>query len=96
MLQYHPSDGSLKHLHYPYISVYGERKEMDNKNRQAEEKREEQNRPERAVSILLIVILLCVFGGIQLFCLGLIGEYVGQVYREVKARPRYVKDIELK
>ena len=42
------------------------------------------------------IILLCVFGGIQLFCLGLIGEYVGQVFREVKARRRYVKDIELK
>lgn len=42
------------------------------------------------------IILMCAFGGIQLFCLGIIGEYVGQLYREVKGRPRYIKDTELK
>ena len=42
------------------------------------------------------ITLLSFFGGIQIFCLGIIGEYVGQVFREVKARPRYIKDTELK
>ena len=42
-----------------------------------------------------MIILLCFFRGLQIFCLGIIGEYVGQVYREVKARPRYIKDKEL-
>lgn len=41
------------------------------------------------------IIVMCAFGGIQLFCLGIIGEYVGQLYREVKARPRYIKDKEI-
>lgn len=41
------------------------------------------------------VAMSAFFGGLQIFCLGIIGEYLGQVYREVKARPRYIKDIEL-
>lgn len=41
------------------------------------------------------IVFLTFFSGVQLFCLGIIGEYIGQVYREVKARPRYIKDVEL-
>ena len=43
-----------------------------------------------------LVILMAFFGGLQLFCMGIIGEYIGQVYNEVKARPRYIVEKELR
>lgn len=43
-----------------------------------------------------IVTLMAFFGGLQLFCMGIIGEYIGQVFREVKARPRYIVETELR
>jgi glycosyltransferase involved in cell wall biosynthesis len=36
------------------------------------------------------VLPLYFVGGIQILCLGIIGEYLGKIYIEVKARPRYV------
>jgi hypothetical protein len=29
-------------------------------------------------------------GGVQLFCAGVLGEYVGKIYMEVKKRPRFL------
>lgn len=34
--------------------------------------------------------IICFVSGIQILCLGVIGEYVGKTYMEVKARPRYI------
>lgn len=37
-----------------------------------------------------IVGSIWMIGGIQLLCLGIIGEYIGKIYGEVKHRPRYI------
>jgi hypothetical protein len=33
---------------------------------------------------------MVLLGGIQLFCTGIIGQYLSKIYLETKARPRYV------
>ncbi|WP_339889633.1 glycosyltransferase family 2 protein [uncultured Flavobacterium sp.] len=41
---------------------------------------------------LSTVLPMYFLGGVQLFCFGIIGEYIGKIYAEVKQRPRYFID----
>lgn len=52
--------------------------------------------PERAMpgwaSIFVAILFI---GGVQLICIGILGEYLGRIYEEIKARPLYVIDEEI-
>ena len=37
-----------------------------------------------------LMCIVCFMSGIQLLCLGVIGEYIGKIYMEAKGRPRYI------
>lgn len=37
-----------------------------------------------------LMVSMWFLGGVQLVCLGVIGEYVGKIYGETKHRPRFI------
>ncbi len=39
-----------------------------------------------------MVILILFMGGIQLISVGILGEYIGRIYEEVRARPKFIVD----
>lgn len=42
-----------------------------------------------------LIISIWFIGGVQLMCMGLVGEYIGKIYKEVKNRPKYIIDKDL-
>ncbi len=41
------------------------------------------------------IIPIYFLGGVQIVFLGVVGEYIGKIYKEVKGRPRFIKEEEL-
>lgn len=41
------------------------------------------------IGYTLITIAMFFLGSVQLICIGILGEYIGRIYEEVKGRPLY-------
>jgi glycosyltransferase involved in cell wall biosynthesis len=37
-----------------------------------------------------IILPIYFIGGVQILCIGIIGEYLGKIYKEVKSRPKFI------
>ena len=42
-----------------------------------------------------LITSIWLIGGLQLMAIGLVGEYIGKIYKESKRRPKYIVDIDL-
>lgn len=39
---------------------------------------------------LAVIAMICIVGGLQLFCMGVQSQYIAKTYMEVKGRPKYI------
>jgi hypothetical protein len=39
-----------------------------------------------------LIVSIWAIGGLQLFAIGVVGEYIGKIYLETKERPRFIID----
>ncbi|OCA87568.1 glycosyltransferase [Bacillus sp. FJAT-27225] len=42
-----------------------------------------------------LIISIWLIGGLQLVAIGLVGEYIGKIYKESKQRPKYIIDLDM-
>jgi len=42
-----------------------------------------------AQGVFTVFAILFIFLGVQILAMGLLGEYIGRIYNDVRARPRY-------
>lgn len=41
-------------------------------------------------NVIMIVSIISLFSGINILCIGIVGEYIGKIYFETKRRPRFI------
>jgi len=46
----------------------------------------------RVPGFTTVVLLILLFNGLQFLMIGILGEYVGRIFWEVKQRPMYIVD----